>query len=485
MIGLICRDKMEWDIDLPFIKENITMESAGLIQNRKIIRYDKLPTTLILVSSSIISQWEQEFKNTNLKYKIISCRRDIDNIEIESCDVIIVTLSMYNNLIKTFSNYVWKRFIFDEPGHVRVSGMKEINAGFNWFVTATPDAIIYKHQNCRGSFMKKIIGDGWCKIDEQFEGMILRNDIEFVKASFKMPPIHKHYYKCYNPLLDAVSGIVNDNILNMIAANDIEGAIQALGGKKTNNIIDLVRIEKLEEQTKLKADIHIYRNIKKDKKKLEIVIEKEKYIEEQLEKLNKRVDAMLKNNCPICKENLNKPVLEPKCHNIICGKCFLTWISIKPNCPMCRADVKSSELIYLSKETTDNHNNNDNIEKILTPLENVNKILEKNRKGKFIIFSAYDASFKPICRFFKENNISFSMLKGNLNTRKKNIDDFKNGDTQIIFLNSEFNSAGINLQEATDIILYHEMPSSTQNQIIGRSYRIGRTKPLNIHYLQS
>ena len=54
----------------------------------------------------------------------------------------------------------------------------------------------------------------------------------------------------------------------------------------------------------------------------------------------------------------------------------------------------------------------------------------------------------------------------------------------MIFLNSNCNGAGINLQEATDIILYHKMTETTQNQIIGRANRIGRLECLNVHHLQ-
>ena len=38
MIGLICRDSMIWDLDVPFVQETITTESAGLIRNREINR---------------------------------------------------------------------------------------------------------------------------------------------------------------------------------------------------------------------------------------------------------------------------------------------------------------------------------------------------------------------------------------------------------------------------------------------------------------
>jgi SNF2 family DNA or RNA helicase len=71
-----------------------------------------------------------------------------------------------------------------------------------------------------------------------------------------------------------------------------------------------------------------------------------------------------------------------------------------------------------------------------------------------------------------------------LSTREKRLKSFRERDTSVIFLNSTFNGAGINLQEATDIILYHEMSTDTQNQILGRANRIGRQKPLQVHHLQ-
>ena len=72
MIGLIARDKMEWDLDIPFVKEIINQESAGLILSRRVERYDKLPTTLILVPTSIVSQWEKELnmKPTTLRGRL-------------------------------------------------------------------------------------------------------------------------------------------------------------------------------------------------------------------------------------------------------------------------------------------------------------------------------------------------------------------------------------------------------------------------------
>ena len=80
MIGLIIRDKMEWNLDVPFNVEKNIYESNFLIENIIIERYKKLPTTLVLVPNSIIFQWENEIKKTDLIYSLILSKKDIDNI---------------------------------------------------------------------------------------------------------------------------------------------------------------------------------------------------------------------------------------------------------------------------------------------------------------------------------------------------------------------------------------------------------------------
>jgi hypothetical protein len=149
---------------------------------------------------------------------------------------------MYNNLIKSYSNYAWKRFIFDEPGNLRVSGMRDINCGFIWFVTANPNSIIPYHQSCRGSFMFKIIGNNkYQTFEEQFSDIILKNNDLFVKESFNMPQTNYIDYYCFQPILKIIDGMVNPVITKLIETGNISGAIDALGGSKTKNIIELVK----------------------------------------------------------------------------------------------------------------------------------------------------------------------------------------------------------------------------------------------------
>ena len=85
---------------------------------------------------------------------------------------------------------------------------------------------------------------------------------------------------------------------------------------------------------------------------------------------------------------------------------------------------------------------------------------------------------------FLENEIKWIELTGTSITKNKKLKSFKEGDISVIFLNSRVNCAGINLEECTDIILYHDMDYNVQTQIIGRANRIGRKINLTVHKFQ-
>ncbi len=484
MIGLIVRDKMIWDMETPFTEEIITTTAAGLIKTRKIYRYDRLPATLVLMSPSIVSHWKQELIHTDLKVGIVDNKHQVDNIVVEDYDVILVTTGMYNALCHRFATYAWKRFIFDEPGHIRITGMKDTHAGFIWFITATPEAIAIYHRSCRSSFMKKIVGDCYyTNFSDQYKGIIIKNDIEYVKASFKMPQTFHYYHNCIRPIVKAVSGMVNNTILMMVAAGNIKGAIDALGGKSSDNIIELVKSQKLEKITRLERE----KSQTTNEEKVQELTRKIDIVKIQIDELNNRFESILSDNCVICTEPIKKPVMEPSCQHVFCGECLLTWLKSHNNCPTCRSNINNTDLVYINNETCNQQDQpKQPKEKKFTPTEKVVDLICSNPSKKFIIYSSYDFTFELICRSILDlNDITYTTVRGAWKSRSNAIESFKYGDTQVIFLNSSYNAAGINLQEATDIILYHEMEVSTQNQIIGRANRIGRTVPLNVHHIVS
>jgi SNF2 family DNA or RNA helicase len=55
---------------------------------------------------------------------------------------------------------------------------------------------------------------------------------------------------------------------------------------------------------------------------------------------------------------------------------------------------------------------------------------------------------------------------------------------RVIFITNLESTAGVNLQSASDIILYNDMPPSIREQIIGRANRIGRVGQVTVHTLR-
>ena len=156
------------------------------------------------------------------------------------------------------------------------------------------------------------------------------------------------------------------------------------------------------------------------------------------------------------------------------------------NCPMCRNVVKTidgtSKLIYINNNEKTVTKRVEKPKKLTKP-DTIIKIINDNRNGKFVVFSEYDECFSSIRGILRENKISYKELKGMSSTRAKYIQQFKEGKIKVLFLNSTRNGAGINLQETTDIILYHDMDSSQKDQIIGRANRIGKQDILRVHFL--
>lgn len=484
IIGLILRDKMEWDITEPYMSENLVYFSK-YVNKHKIKRLDKVNTTLILVTSSIIYQWLEEInKTSNLKVAVVVDNKTVKSVKPEEYEVVLVVPNMYNQYMIENKEIAWKRFVFDEAGNVKIPNMKDVYAGFYWFVSPIPNEIILKHHRCKG-FMHDMF-EIFTKYDNNFRYLIVKNDDEYITRSFCMTNTYHIYHECYNPIYNVVNGFVSDNVLEMISAGSIQDVIFFYGGK-TSSITELVKNKKMEEVEEIEFRIRLY-TMRQNNLKINEWNEKKRMVMEEIEELDKRFKMILNDNCSICYNKIEKPVLEPNCQNLFCGECLLTWVKDNNTCPLCRHTIINSELVYVTDTDTDTNKSEDKNKKCnkkLTKLETIIKIIKDTKDGKILICSSYDYSFNMLVNFLKENNIYFKQINGSVKNRVSIIDEFKSGNLNVILLNSSYDAAGINLQETTDIILYHEMADTLYTQIIGRANRIGRKVSLNIHHLQN
>ena len=484
MVSLVLNDKMAWNMEESFIIKNVITKAGGKIKKLIITQKERMNTTLILSSPSIVHQWLKEFSYTDLRVIKITRRKEINNLKIDNYDVVIVVPSMYNKLIMNYADSAWKRFIFDEPGHIKVPGMKNIHAGFYWFVTATPNAMVGKHKKC-SSFMSDIVNTHyhyWEDIEWTYKDVMVRNSIEFMKESFTMPPVNNYYHQCYDPLYQTIKGIASTNIANLVASGDIHKAIELLGGKETKNITELVKRKKLEELEEIGARIRIYK-LRDDEQKIEEWENKYNRVQKQINELDSRFENILSAQCNICFDTLEKPIMEPKCQNVFCGSCLLTWLSKKDSCPMCRSKIDENELVYIKYKNEEEKKTSNKPKQVSRPNKIVDIINKSSDDKYFLIFSSSGESFIPIRNILKENNISFCEIDGANTRRENNIKKYRSGEIKVIFINSSINASGITLTETTDIIIYHEMSDSVLTQIIGRANRLGRKVSLDVHHL--
>ena len=90
---------------------------------------------------------------------------------------------------------------------------------------------------------------------------------------------------------------------------------------------------------------------------------------------------------------------------------------------------------------------------------------------------------RPMIRLLFHIGVNMQLALQEKWVQKEVSNNFRTGDTQVIFLNSNYEGSGINLKEADTIIVYSDLSPNKLSQVIGRANRIGRTIPLNVHHL--
>lgn len=285
------------------------------------------------------------------------------------------------------------------------------------------------------------------------------------------------------------------------------------------------------------------------------VKEEQEKIRDTTDKALKRVKENLKSgNCPIC----SIPIQEIEGGIMICKKCNVTGCEdcitlacsfypvnniVKGNCPMCRQEIKITDMIHVSKDIELKDVINDNFEMKKPPEEKklnqneekkeekipldehdtddpklrtkisalidviqgkmpiefkqANIKLEQLQDGKkeviesphpyrkILIFTSYTESIENITKALDLRKIAYWRLQGtsaNINATSKKFNSYQGN--AVLIINSSEHCAGLNLQTADWLIYFHKvMDKGIETQIAGRGQRLGRKSTLKIGYL--
>lgn len=434
-------------------------------------------------------------------------------------DLLVVTSTLYNKLAHFFytNKIKLQRAIYDEIDNLNVPGCKHIDANFFWFVTASYGNVLYpKGQNKyepsigryvwyahgikHSGFLKNILMDLYYNISRNLmKVLVIKNKESYVESSLSLPEMISHYIQCKTPYaISVLNGVVDRNILNYLNADDIQGALQYVNPahkSNENNIISRV-IDKYTRQVKnlnLQIDTAKEYLYDTEAERTEAIQRLEKQLEMVQKKINTITERIKTNDlCTICYETVEKKTVTGCCQNTFCFKCINLWLAQRKLCPLCKIGMDITDLYVIDNEIQDveceiepedevdltkpNPKNDkyQNMELILTNLQ---------EDAKLLIFSAYENSFTNVIPILRKLNIQFDYLKGNGYQIQATIERYKNGNVKVLLVNTRQYGSGLNLENTTDMILFHKFDTEIEKQVIGRAQRFGRKQALHVHYL--
>lgn len=503
---------------------------------RSLDDYDVKPYNIIVVPHTIYKQWVATIENyTNLKYFGINNKKSFEAF----CDIFKSeeTSKEFNSTIILISNtrfadfnrlnlQYWNqfshysRYIFDEADMMKIGGTQFIKCSFMWFVTSSYKSllnpyvrIVWKNSNGETSdyynytagfnirsregglthsgFIKNYMTNIISFPNKYKQQLVLRNSDEFVREAFNLQDYITNTIKCKTPhYLKILDQNVSQDIINHINAGDLKGAIDKVDCAKFNehDLIkgitkDLeIKLENLQIEFDMKSKMTFSTEKAKDES-LKKIYSKMGNIKDKINSIQDKLKSS--KMCAICYDDLDNTTISPCCNTKYCFGCISTWLHQNKNCPFCRAKIDFNSLVIVTddvKEETEKE-----VEELLSKLDNLKIIIEKQMASpnfKMLIFSEYFNSFEPIEELLKSYGIKYANVMGTTNTINKTLRLYKETEgpdkIDVLLLNANYCANGINLENSSDIVLYHSMNKDRTTQIIGRGQRPGRTEALNV-----
>jgi hypothetical protein len=490
-----------------------------------------VPTALIIVPHNVCAQWESYIKDqTTLRAYIVKKTKDCDferpnfYADVFSADVVVLSSTMVRKFVGAigwrgpgFGRIVWSRLFVDESDSIQCSlRYGEIQSRFTWFISGSwlnmlfPTGIHYHTISSLSPEVAQLIsGSGIQGLQSShgfiahtmtesrhpaFANLVLRNSDAWIDASLLRPVIQHTTILCKTPHnLNILRGFISPDAMEALHAGDTAGAMTALGLKTASKetLVDrvtgglkgeLIQAEKILE-FKRTMD---YATTASKVIAIEKAEQKVARIRDQLVSLESRITQATQDVCPICYECPESRTLTPCCRQVFCLSCLCECISSNPLCPMCRKNIAITDLLVIGEKDTHQDEVEEGVEPLQTKGAALLHLLESesgDTSKRYLIFSAHEASFKGLREILSSKGIRCEMLYGSGARIERLRKQFQDGSVRVLCMNARHVGAGINLESATTIILYHIMNIELEKQVIGRAIRFERTKDLQIVHL--
>ena len=297
--------------------------------------------------------------------------------------------------------------------------------------------------------------------------------------------IHNKMTEFYQTKTDTLDKRINKNKEEI---DKLHNRINEIEYKLENETLTQVEIQnqvnkKIKKQKLLNTEIEKLENNKGEYESVKAKLNIFNNINEKLEE---------EETCPICLEELDDltKTITP-CGHIYCAGCIGNMKNVAHNtqmkCAMCRNKFKLDDLVVIKSNTIDKDNKPVLGTKIEYLMKTLKDILNENENEKIIVFSQWDNMLKLISKILNEHNFNHIFINGSLHIVSSKIRKFKlDSNINIVLMSSDKSPSGLNLTEASTIILLDSLNTTKDNakiieeQAIGRAVRIGQTKQVNV-----
>ena len=473
-----------------------------------------LPINIIVVPhGGVFAQWRRYIETAGMQEGCILVSKKCEMEEVilkidngsfardEEPKLILVSSTFYN----VFATTVWppdlhvSRVIYDEADTIRIPNCREIPSKFTWFVTSSTNNLESPQgaYQCDGIRHQGFIKNIFRFIERvQERGFIfIKCTDTFVQSSLNIPPIIDLETICKpTPGSGIIRGMCSAEVSSMLDAGDIAGAIGRIGCPSAVNTTSLLDIISNQLRVKIANEyngIGYLQGIQGgDPRSRQVRINRHRenigHLEAQVATIANRLTHANEHDCPICSNvaGTGSTVAAMKCcAQLFCLNCIQTSYIRYNNhkCPMCNTPFNlSTDVVAIHSQSTSSATSPPSFP---TKLEKTLSIIHENPDGRFLIFSGWDATFANISQQLTFTGVTFAKLSGNANQINSALRKFNSREVRVLFLHSGFFGQGYNLEQTTDVIIYHKMRPEATTQIIGRAHRYGRTLPLKVHRL--
>jgi len=491
---------------------------------------DTIFDSLIVVPHTIYRQWQDTITTqTTLRTHFLKTQRDLDKdtflTSMRISHITLVSNTLFPILMNSFRvrdiTPTWRRVFYDEADSIKIPSTCPFpKAYMTWYISATYKNILFANSSCH-SYLLRLLSNDFLEslspeIQESLQALItnhpnvtfykvqsfpffqdqlrsqhplrghlvVRSSQEFLDFSIQLPELHQQVIRCQTPpSYEILQSAIPPQTETLLHAGDIQGAFQSLGISTHSHqtIVEAVTEFRDRELQRLKRRLEFNREetyVSEQAKELALnkLQKKITELEQQIQGIRQRIMDASPSLCAICFDTPSNSIVTPCCAKLFCGDCILHWLMHRVQCPLCRESIHPSQLKNLGNPT--GQPTTSRSPPIPQKMEALLQILEENPEGRFLIFSRFDSPLQSIHEQIS-NNYPSHTLQGNKDSIAKTLAEFEKGNIRILLMNSQTSAAGLNIPSATHLILLHKMGVEEEKQILGRAYRLGRTRPLH------